>query len=278
MLRNRRNSSVSPRPDGFGPTALVKLDRNLLTTDDEPRRSKIQPPKIGRAERDFMRQLRFVAKHVGHLVAGFEAGNAESLPALTQVLRAYADALTPWAVSTVQRMLGEVDARDRDSWRSLGLSISSQLKHELRNTNVGVVARALLHEQVGLIKSLPIEAAERVHELTLRGLEDSTRAEVFAKEIARTGEVTESRAMLIARTEVARTATTFNRVRAQAVGSTHFRWRTSEDSDVRPDHRILNRKVIAWNDPPIADRRTGARALPGEIYNCRCWAEALLPE
>ncbi|MFX5937705.1 phage head morphogenesis protein, partial [Acinetobacter baumannii] len=81
------------------------------------------------------------------------------------------------------------------------------------------VLQELLAEQVDLITSIPREAGQRVHELTLKGLEDSTRASEIAKEIMRSGEVAKSRAMLIARTEVSRTATSLTQARAQFVGS-----------------------------------------------------------
>ena len=224
-----------------------------------------------------MAQLREVARHVGKLVDGFEAGNAKVLPALQSVLRAYGQALTPWAVSTVQRMLGEVDARDRDSWRSLGSAISSQLRNDLLRTPVGHVLQSLMQEQVGLIQSLPTEAAERVHHLTIRGLTNSIRAEEIATEIARTGEVTESRAILIARTEVARTASVLTETRAQGAGVTHYRWQTSKDSDVRPGHRAMQGKICRWDDPPAVNEN--GRIMyhhPGRVWNCRCWAEPLV--
>lgn len=274
--RKLKNATITQRPDGFGRTAMVKLDRNLVTTDAK-RANRMRPPKTGRAERQFMAQLRDVARHVGRLVAGFEAGDIEVLPALTQLLRAYSDALTPWAVSTVTRMLGEVDARDRDSWRNLGSAISARLQHEIANTQVGAVARALLHEQVTLIKSLPLEAGERVHALTLKGLEDSTRAHEFEAEIMRTGEVTVSRATLIARTEVARTASVLTETRARAAGVTHYRWQTSKDADVRPGHRDMQGKVCRWDDPPAVNEN--GRIMyhhPGRIWNCRCWPEPLV--
>jgi SPP1 gp7 family putative phage head morphogenesis protein len=277
------NASVSQRPAGRGRTALVKLDRDLNasfgSTDAQPTPRKIRPPRIGRAERDFMRALRGVAQQVGNLVGGYELNEAQVLVPfnLLQVLRAYAQALRPWAVSTVRRMLGEVDARDRDSWRSLGSSISSQLKHDLLRTPVGGVVRALMSEQVDLIQSLPIEAAERVHRLTIGGLTNSVRAKAIAEEIYRTGEVTESRAMLIARTEVARTASVLTETRARGAGVTHYRWQTAKDSDVRPGHRAMQGKICRWDDPPPVEENGRIMYFhPGRIWNCRCWAEPLV--
>ena len=98
-----------------------------------------------------------------------------------------------------------------------------------------------------------------------------------SKAIQRTGEVTKARADLISRTEVSRTAATLTQVRAEHVGSTHFIWVTSGDSDVRESHKKLNGKVFMWSDPPVCDP-PNYRALPGCIWNCRCYAHVILPD
>ena len=175
-------------------------------------------------------------------------------------------------------MVEEVKQRDEVMWKTVGAEMSMELRRELQSAPTGETVRRLMAEQVTLIRSIPLEAAQRVHDLTLKGLEDSTRAKEIAAEIGRSGEVAASRAMLIARTEVARTASNLTEARAQNIGSTHYIWRTSSDSTVREDHKKLNGKVFAWTDPPVADERSGARANPGCIYNCRCFAEPIIPE
>lgn len=199
------------------------------------------------------------------------------MPSLAQLLRAYADAIFPWARATAGKMLAEVNERNRDSWHSLGERLSLQLRRDLGNAPVGERMRVLLGEQVGLIQSIPTEAAQRVHELTIKGLEDSTRAAEFAEEIHRTGEVTRSRATLIARTEVARTSTTLTQARAEAIGSTHYIWRTAHDSSVRPGHRAMEGKVCEWARPPaVIENGETMHFHPGQIWNCRCYAEPVL--
>jgi len=171
----------------------------------------------------------------------------------------------------------EVDQRDREKWRALGTEISLQLHRGIAEAPVGERMRELLAEQVGLIKSIPIEAGERVHKLTLQGLEDSTRAKAFVEEIQRSGEVAESRAMLIARTEVARTASVLTQVRAEAAGSTSYVWETSRDGTVRPGHRAMQGVVCRWDDPPAVEESDGTHhEHPGTIWNCRCWARPIV--
>ena len=250
---------------------------SVATRDERPRRQT--PTRIGRAQRNYEHSLRSIGRHVGDLIAGVAAGEnwLEAVPSLRQLLDAYGEALQPWAITTASRMLNEIDARDRDSWRSLGNAISSQLRADILRAPVGERLRELLADQVSLIRSIPTDAAQRVHEIAVKALEDSGRARELAAEIMESGEVAQSHATLIAVTETARAASVLTETRATlGAGSTNYRWRTSRDSAVRPDHKILEGKVFAWSDPPVADRRTGARAHPGRIYRCRCWPEPIV--
>lgn len=247
----------------------------ILTLD---RKRDRNPVKTRGAELRYGSQLRKVAQQVGAIIHPFTPGDMSQVPTIEHLLNAYADMLKGWATQTASNMLMDVALRDEQTWKTIAKDLSRGLREEIRNAPTGVVMRQLLAEQVDLIQSIPREAGQRVHQLTLAGLEDSTRASVIAKEIMRTGEVTASRAMTIARTEVSRTATTLTEARALSIGSDSYIWHTSEDSDVRSDHKKLNGHVFQWLTPPVADERTGARANPGCIYNCRCWAEPIIPD
>ncbi|NII73252.1 SPP1 gp7 family putative phage head morphogenesis protein [Dyella sp. SG562] len=195
---------------------------------------------------------------------------------MTDLLRNYSEALTGWATRTAATMLEDVNRRDRQAWQELAAEMSHELQQEIRHAPTGVAMRGLLDEQVTLIKSMPLDAAKRVHELTLKGLEDSTRASEIAKEIAASGQVTASRANLIARTEVARSASVLTQARAEHVGSDGYIWRTAGDGDVRHSHKQMNGKFVRWDSPPKLSDGTTTHA--GQIYNCRCYPEPVLPE
>lgn len=192
------------------------------------------------------------------------------------MLAKYAEALEPWATQAATQMLTDVNHRDVQAWREMAKELSVELRREIQSAPTGELFKALLNEQVSLIKSLPLEAAQRVHELTIKGLEDSTRSREIAKEIMRSGEVTESRATLIARTEVARSASSLTQARAAHVGSEGYIWRTSGDGDVRHSHKEMNGKYVRWDSPPTLSDGTTTHA--GQIYNCRCYPEPVLPE
>lgn len=241
-----------------------------------PRRAFKSARKV---ERQYTASLRRVARHIDEIIRSISPTGEmtmEALAAVDSALARYADVINPWARAVASRMVAEVAARDEAAWFEVSRKMGRALRKEIDTAPTGQVMRERLAEQVKLITSLPREAAERVRTLANEGIVQGTRPAELAKEILRTGEVTESRAILIARTETSRTATELTRARAEHVGSTHFIWRTSGDSDVRPSHKKLDGKIFRWDQPPECD--PGHHALPGGIWNCRCWPETILPE
>jgi len=262
------NSSVTQRPDGRGKTALVKLDRPLLIADTKITR-KFAEPKMGLIERQYAKALESVTHRISDIVTSYYSHNAHAMPTMLDILRTYAEALVPWARRTGTRMLQDVNARNHKQWLGLNQVISQQLKHDLRRTSVGMTMHELLEDQVELIKSLPLEAAERVQKLVLSGMENSERADKIAEMILDTGYVAKSRAIVIARTEVARTASALTQARATAAGITHYRWQTAGDADVRPGHKAMQGKICEFANPPAVNEN--GRIMyhhPGEIWNC----------
>lgn len=230
-----------------------------------------------RLEKEYLRALRQVVNQVDAIVKGMAPeGKVQDLQALQNMLNRYAETIRPWAKSVASRMITQVAQRDKTAWIRLGKEMGRSLREEIETAQTGTMLKDLLNEQVSLITSLPIEAGQRVHKLTLQGLSDSTRASEIAKEIYATGSVTMSRAKLIARTEVARTASGLTMSRAQHVGATHYIWRTAGDSDVRKSHKEMNGKVVAYSEEPTLSDDTKTHA--GMIFNCRCYMEPIIPE
>ena len=221
-----------------------------------------------KAETGYARQLRKIAKHIGEIVNGF-GGDIEdpaAAEAVAATLDRYAGVIQQWAAAVGQSMVAEVNKRDLKTWNSVSREMGRLLRQEIETAPTGRAMREALDRQTELITSLPREAAQRVRDLTREGIIKGTRASEIAAEIMRSGEVSEARANLIARTEVSRTQVELTKARATSIGSTHFIWHTSHDSDVRPSHAKLDGKVFRWDDPPECD--PGYRALPGGIFNC----------
>lgn len=130
-------------------------------------------------------------------------------------------------------------------------------------------------EQVTLIKSLPLQAAQRIQDLATGTIYSGARTDEIVKEILKTGEVTEARARLIARTETSRAASNLLEARARYVGSEGYIWHTVKDMRVRHSHEEMEGKYVRWSEPPTLDGLTGHA---GTTPNCRCWAEPVLPD
>lgn len=241
------------------------------------------------AENRFAVQLRGVARQIDIIVTGMfgpglgedpaaEAIAAEQLRQIEDTLDAYARLITPWARATAARMLAEVAQRDAAGWHRLGQEIGRALVEEIGRAPIGPPLHRLMDEQVALITSLPREAGLRVHHLALEGLTGGRRWEEIAKDILASGEVSRSRANLIARTETGRAATTLTQVRSEHLGSPGYIWRTARDLDVRLRHRELEGQFVVWGQPPIASE-PGQRVMryhAGAGPNCRCFCEPVL--
>lgn len=139
------------------------------------------------------------------------------------------------------------------------------MRREIANAPTGHLYDLLMLEQVNLIKSLPLEAAQRVHDIATGLLFKGERPDRLIQEILRTGEVTEGRARLIARTETSRAASNFLQARAEWVGSEGYIWRGVRDFRERPSHLEMEGKYVRWSTPPTLD---GLKGHAGCLPNC----------
>lgn len=237
---------------------------------------RTNPLKAGKIERHYIRQLRKIARHVGDIIHAFPTDDPSVEPLIRRTLEGYGETITGWATHTAQKMLDDVSRQDEDAWRERSRDMALWLRDEIRNAPTGQLMRELLDDQVRLIKSIPLDAAQRVHRLTLEGVQNASRAKEIAAEIKRSNDVAASRATLIARTEVARTSSKLTEARAIHIGSDGYIWRTSGDSDVRDSHRKMNGKFVRWDTPPTLTDGTTTHA--GQIYNCRCYCEPVIPD
>lgn len=167
------------------------------------------------------------------------------------------------AALAVQRSADTVDDRLKAAIKSsLGVDISPVL------TQSGPMLdalRAATKDNIDLIKSIPEQYFEKLGDAVGKNMERGMRFEDLAKEIERIGDVTESRAKLIARDQTSKMNGAFNEARQTSLGIDRYVWQTSGDERVREEHQANDGQVFNWNDPP-------ATGHPGEDINCRCVA------
>jgi SPP1 gp7 family putative phage head morphogenesis protein len=232
--------------------------------------------KARRAENNYGISLRRVARHVADLISSAPLDNIDRTSILSGLLRKYAEIIEPWAEAAAHRMLVEVSLRDTQAWELHSRQMGYAVAREIKEAPTGAILRQLQADQVRLIKSLPLEAAEQVHEKTLSGISQGKRYSSIIDEIRELGTISRNRATLIARTEVGRTASNLTQARATFIGSEGYIWRTSRDAGVRPTHVEQDGRYIRWDNPP----KTDANLAPyhaGCGPNCRCYAEPVIP-
>ena len=162
-----------------------------LAQDYAPKRSARNAHlKARKVEHSYARKLKMVARAIGDIVSGlYNEDEPFNTDEVINHLNRYAKLLEPWARSVGARMVAEVNARDKAAWAETSKRMAGLIRREVSETNIGQIFQSRLHDQVGLITSLPRDAAERVHKLTIEGMTGATRAEVIAKEIFRSGHV-----------------------------------------------------------------------------------------
>lgn len=104
------------------------------------------------------------------------------------------------------------------------------------------------------------------------------RADRMAKALTASYGQTQRKAKFLARQETSLMVSKYREARYGEAGINTYKWSTSHDERVRPDHKLLNNRVFRFDDPPITDRATGARNNPGEDFNCRCVALPIYKE
>lgn len=82
--------------------------------------------------------------------------------------------------------------------------------------------------------------------------------------------VSRSKAKFLARQETALFMSKFRKERFLEAGVRVFKWSARSPSLTRPDHWRLNGKFFEYSNPPITNRDTMERNLPGQDYGCLC--------
>lgn len=241
------------------------------------RRLNLKPALRRRSEVQYQKSLLAIVDQINQIVTGSYDGSQASAESIAKSLVDYSGVIDDWAEMVGRKMFAQVEREEWNQWRSVSEEISAGLRDVVGNTPVGFVAQDIVSRQVQLIKSLPLEAADRVRDIQARAMEaviNGERPDALYRMIMESGDVAESRAKMIARTEIGRATTALTQARAESIGSEGYWWEI-EGAGTRPSHKEMKGKFVRWDDPPTLDGMTGhCGALP----NCKCWPRVKVPE
>ncbi|WP_027633374.1 phage minor head protein [Clostridium hydrogeniformans] len=191
-----------------------------------------------------------------------------------------------YADRAAMKMVTSLFADAGHTWRqaarknSKGKGIYEALKREL-NGPIGGSINEQIRRNAHLIKSMPLSISKDITEHVSKEAFKGRRAEYIAEDLQKEiPTMFESKAKLIARTEVSKTSTALTKARCENMGIDWYIWRTSEDQRVRKSHYHMEGVIVNWNNPPSPEALNNEKNVgyyhAGNIYNCRCYPEAVI--
>lgn len=165
------------------------------------------------------------------------------------------------SLQVVRRNLETVDERLKKSIEdSIGVDISPILHQE----QIAEAMRVATDANLALITSIPPKYFEKLDAIITQNFVDGVSLQSMWKSVQHIGDITESRAKLIARDQTSKMNGAFNRVRQTSLGIRKYIWIGMQDGRERETHEANNGTVCEWDNPP---EETGN---PGDDVNCRC--------
>lgn len=121
-----------------------------------------------------------------------------------------------------------------------------------------------------------VENAARVYAQSVREIFESPNSfglgvDDLRQQLLERGDVSESRAELIARDQTLKLNGDITQARQENAGVTSYVWSTSHDERVRDTHAELDGQEFDWASPPEPGH-------PGDDYQCRCVALPVIAE
>ena len=215
-----------------------------------------------RIENGYFRSLQEVTKYMEVAIK-----NETDPFKIARILKALlvTPAFQRYAQETAMKMVTNLFADGARNWRdaarrsSRGRIIYEALRREMQGP-VGSEVRNQIQRNAAIITTLPVDIAERVTDYIADESMKGRRASDIAKDILKMfPESSRAKAQLIARTETSKTSTALTRARAESIGIEWYEWVTSKDARVRKSHKMMDRVLVRWSDPPRPEELVGEK-------------------
>jgi SPP1 gp7 family putative phage head morphogenesis protein len=237
-------------------------------------------------EREIMRDMKSRAAKEFAKEVGQDASITSSLRILMNKLSRKYDRVFAEHAKGYARWLAEQSLKN--SSKTLGTSLKElsgglTIKTDFLTGELREQLKASIEENVDLIKSIKTEYFDDIRGDIFRSITQKDTGglkglqERIQEKLSTRYKQQRNRAKNIALDQTRKTYNNINAERMQAVGVKKFIWRHSGGSqNPREDHMKMDGNVYSFDDPPVIDKRTGERGLPGEAINCRCYMEPVL--
>ena len=213
-----------------------------------------------------------------------ESISSQARIALNQLRQKYGDKFNDKAKKLVETLLKKTNKYSNSQFNTALKNMLGEgaknfvLKGSAISPEKSEIMKALLFENVSLIKSIPDEYFKQITGAVARSIENGEGVRWLAKELKDYGAKTDRRAQLIAQDQTRKAYNSINLRNFQENNVRKFKWLHSGGSrDPRPYHKdVLDGQIFDIDDPPIIDPKTGERGFPGQLPYCRCVMAAVL--
>jgi uncharacterized protein with gpF-like domain len=156
--------------------------------------------------------------------------------------------------------------------RKAGFSVKFQMTRPMNDAY-----RAVIGENVGLIKSIPAEHLADVEGLVMRSVQHGRSMKELSDQLVARYGVTKRRAALISRDQNNKATAVMNKVRKLGLGITKSEWvHTSASKQPRESHEEMNGRIFNTSEGCM-DAEYGDFIQPAELINCGCTSRGIIP-
>lgn len=238
-------------------------------------------------ENVYVRQLRGIMAAV-HKATLNQIGDTIPTPHELSLITSKIQAALPTAVNTAfTKMSHDVVRRNGTALKAMGVPVGPEVRQQrlVRGGRGDAIGKALAKQlgDPGLAAS--IDAARQANIALITNAARDYAADVqkvfndpkniglhvkdLTDQLVDRGNVSQSRAELIARDQTLKLNGNITQIRQQAAGISSYTWSTSNDERVREEHRELEGQVFTWDNPPSV-------GAPGQDIQCRCIAVPII--
>lgn len=164
----------------------------------------------------------------------------------------------------------------KNSSVTLGMSIRElspnlSLKTDILNDRLNEVISASTTEAANLIKLIPQKYLGEVQGAVMRSITTGGGLNDLVPYLNLKYDQNIRHARNVAMDQTRKAYNAINGERMRAIGVKKFKWlHIGGSQHPREDHVAMSGKTYSLDDPPVIDKRTGERGLPGQAIFCRC--------
>jgi SPP1 gp7 family putative phage head morphogenesis protein len=225
--------------------------------------------------------LRPLEQALPHLLAAaarerrHDAGEGSEIRKIIESARRHlTDTVTPQDVERLARLFAERTATYQRIQLNSQVHAALGVDLFVPDTKLAAILDGFVAENAALITSVPAQVIDRIEGRVTRAVTDGTLHDDLAADLQKEYGFGERRAALIARDQIGKAYGQVNASRQRDLGVERYRWVTSRDERVRPEHRALDGLVFRYDDPTGGDHGM----VPGQPILCRCMAEPIFDE